>query len=137
MGELVVQVDVSGSISKRELDYYNGHMARIIELCKPERVHVLYVDTHVCKHETFEEGEEFKLEFYSGGGTDMEAGFEYLDKQGIQPEVIVVLTDGYTSFRPTSPASAPVVWCISTDVVAPYGETVPFTMEAWNESKSQ
>ncbi len=128
-GEVVIQVDVSGSISKLELDHYNGHLARIVELCQPERVHVLYTDTDVCKHEVFEQGEEFKLEFYSGGGTDMEAGFAYLDKQGINPEVFVCLTDGYTDFNPANTPAYPVVWCISSDIKAPYGDNIHFTLE--------
>ena len=128
-GEIVVQVDVSGSISKVELDHYNGHMKRIVELCQPERVHVLYTDTSVCKHVVFEQGEEFGLEFYSGGGTDMEAGFEYLADKGINPEVFICLTDGYTSFHEANTPAYPVVWCISSDVTAPYGENVHFTLD--------
>lgn len=129
MGELVVQVDVSGSISKLELDHYNGHLQRIVELCSPERVHVLYTDTRVAKHVTFERGEEFGLEFYSGGGTDMEAGFEYLEQHGIEPEVFVCLTDGYTSFHEANAPDYPVVWCISSNVEAPYGENIHFELE--------
>lgn len=129
MGEVVIQVDVSGSISKTELAYYNGHMARIIEQCNPERVHVLYVDTGVCKHEVFEQGEEVTLEFYSGGGTDMEAGFEFLAKEGIEPEVFVCLTDGYTDFNVDKAPNYPVLWCISSDINAPYGENIHFSLE--------
>jgi hypothetical protein len=129
MGEVVIQVDVSGSISQRELAYYNGHLARIIEQCNPERVHVLYVDTGVCKHEVFEQGEEVKLEFYSGGGTDMEEGFNYIAKEGIDPEVFVCLTDGYTNFNVENAPSYPVLWCISSDIQAPYGENIHFSLE--------
>lgn len=128
MGEVVVQVDVSGSISKVELDHYNGHLKRIVELCNPERVHVLYTDTDVCRHDTFEPGEEFALEFFSGGGTDMEAGFDFLAREGIEPEVFVCLTDGYTSFHPEKAPGYPVVWCISSNVEAPYGENVHFEL---------
>lgn len=128
MGEVVIQIDVSGSISPKELDYYNGHLQRIVELCSPERVHVLYTDTAVAKHDVFERGEEFALTFYCGGGTDMEEGFKYLDKQDIHPEVFVCLTDGYTNFDPSSKPAYPVVWCISSDVEAPYGDTIHFTM---------
>lgn len=130
MGEIVVQVDVSGSISKQELDHYNGHLKRIVELCRPERVHVLYTDTRVAKHVTFEDGEDFGLEFYSGGGTDMEAGFKYLDKEGINPEVFICLTDGYTDFNVANTPAYPVVWCISSRIEAPYGENVHFELEA-------
>ena len=128
-GEIVVQVDVSGSISKTELDHYNGHLKRIVELCNPERVHVLYVDTAVAKHDVFERGEEFGLTFYCGGGTDMEAGFAYLDKEGINPEVFVCLTDGYTDFNVANTPAYPVVWCISSNIEAPYGENIHFSLE--------
>ena len=127
MGELVVQVDVSGSISKKELDYYNGHLSRIIEQCRPEKVHVLYTDTEVQKHVEFECGEGVQLEFYSGGGTDMPAGFDFLAKQGIDPQVFVCLTDGYTGFG--EDPGYPVVWCISSDVEAPWGENIHFELE--------
>lgn len=129
MGEVVIQVDVSGSISQKELSYYNGHMSRIIEQCRPERVHVLYVDTAVCKHQVFEQGEEVTLEFYSGGGTDMEEGFNFLAKEGIEPEVFVCLTDGYTDFNVDKAPSYPVLWCISSDIQAPYGENIHFSLE--------
>lgn len=128
-GEVVIQIDVSGSISKLELDHYNGHLKQIIELCSPERVHVLYTDTAVSKHEVFERGEEVSLNFYCGGGTDMEAGFEYLAKEGIHPEVFVCLTDGYTDFNTSKAPEYPVVWCISSDIEAPYGENIHFSLE--------
>ena len=127
MGELVVQVDVSGSISKKELDYYNGHLSRIISQCRPERVHVLYTDTDVLKHDEFECGEDVALKFQSGGGTHMPAGFDYCAKQGIAPELFVCLTDGYTAFG--EDPGYPVVWCISSDKVATHGENVHFEME--------
>ncbi len=127
MGELAIQVDVSGSISKRELDYYNGHLSRIVKQCNPTKVHVLYTDTDVQKYVEFEQGEEIKLEFFSGGGTDMPAGFDFLNNKGIEPAVFVCLTDGYTGFG--EPPSYPVVWCISSDVTADHGETIHFEME--------
>lgn len=127
MGELVVQVDVSGSISKTELDYYNGHLSRIIEQCRPMKTHVIYTDTEVKRHDEFDCGEEVKLEFFSGGGTHMPAGFDYCAEHGIDPDVFVCLTDGYTDFG--SDPGYPVVWCISSDVQAPHGENVHFEME--------
>jgi len=60
---------------------------------------------------------------------DMEQGFTYIDNMGISPNVFVCLTDGYTDFTPENEPSYPVVWCISSDVKAPYGETIAFEME--------
>jgi predicted metal-dependent peptidase len=128
MGVVVVQIDVSGSISKQELDYYAGHLSRISKQCNPEKIHVIYTDTSVQKHIEFDAGEEVKLEFYSGGGTHMPAGFDWVAEQAIEPSVFVCLTDGYTDFG-DAPAY-PVVWCISNDrITAPYGETIPFEIE--------
>jgi len=81
------------------------------------------------RYEEFEQDQEVKLEFFSGGGTDMEEGFKFIDEQGINPNVFVCLTDGYTGFNEDNAPDYPVVWCISSDVQAPYGETVHFEME--------
>lgn len=129
MGELAIQVDVSGSISKRELDYYNGHMARIVKQCNPTKVHVLYTDTDVVKHDEFDQGHDVKLEFYSGGGTHMPAGMDYCVNKGIFPQVFVCLTDGYSSWDTETDIDFPIVWCVSSDVVPPYGECIHFEME--------
>jgi predicted metal-dependent peptidase len=127
MGELVVQIDVSGSICKRELDYYAGHLSRIVKQCNPTKVHVIYTDTEVVKYVEFDQGQDVSLEFFSGGGTHMPAGFEWVDKQGINPQVFVCLTDGYTDFGEAP--DYPVVWCISSNVEAPHGENVHFELE--------
>ena len=127
MGEVVLQIDISGSVSKREIDYYNGHVSRIMKTCNPSKVHVIYTDTSVQHHEVFEQGQEVKLSFYSGGGTHMPAGFDYCSEHGIEPEVFVSLTDGYTDFG--EQPDYPVVWCISSDMQAPFGENVHFEME--------
>lgn len=129
MGELVVQVDVSGSISQRELAYYNGHLSSIIRQCEPTKVHVLYTDTQVQRHDEFEQGEEVKLEFFSGGGTHMPAGFTYLSERNITPNVFVCLTDGYSSWEINEVLDYTVIWCISSNIVPPYGETIHFEME--------
>jgi predicted metal-dependent peptidase len=127
MGEVVLQIDISGSVSKREIDYYNGHVSRIMKTCSPSKVHVIYTDTSVQHHEVFDQGQEVKLSFYSGGGTHMPAGFDYCAEHGIEPEVFVCLTDGYTDFG--EQPDYPVVWCISSEVEAPFGENVHFEME--------
>jgi len=127
MGTIVLQVDVSGSVTKQEMSYYAGHFARIVELCSPEKVHVIYTDTKVQKHVEFDAGEEVSLQYDGAGGTYMPAGFDWCAEQGIEPEVFICLTDGYTDFG--TPPGYPVVWCISSDVVADHGETVHFDME--------
>lgn len=119
MGELVIQIDVSGSISPAELASYNVHLSRIIEQCRPTKVHVLYTDAEVQNHVEIDWGEDAQLDFYLGGGTYMPAGFDFVAKQGIEPQVFICLTDGFTDFGQAP--SYPVVWCITSEVIAPWG----------------
>jgi len=128
MGEVAIQVDVSGSVSTTELQYYNGHLNRIIKQCSPSKVHVIYTDSAVLKHDVFDQGQEVQISYHAGGGTDMTAGFDFLAEQGIEPSVVVTLTDGYTPFPEGS--AWPTVWCISSDKTSPIGETVHFEMGA-------
>ena len=126
MGEIVIQVDISGSVSPQEIKHYNGHLKSIVELCHPTKVHVIYTDTKVQRHDTFERPEDMEIEFHSGGGTHMPAGFKYIEEQGIKPEVVVTLTDGYTGWDQEPPF--PTIHCISSSEKAPYGENIHFTL---------
>jgi predicted metal-dependent peptidase len=125
MGEIVLQVDISGSVSRKETDYYNGHIKRIIEMCKPSKVHVIYTDTEVQSHEEYDNPDDVHIKHQSGGGTRMEAGFDYIADKGIQPDVVVTLTDGYDDY--TEDPGFPTVWCVSSpNKTVPYGETIHF-----------
>jgi predicted metal-dependent peptidase len=126
MGELAVQVDISGSISREEIKHYNGHLKRIVEMCRPQKIHVIYTDTEVQKHEVFDRPEDMEITYHSGGGTDMRAGFHYLDKEDIKPVCMVTLTDGYTPFPDHT--ELPAIWCISSEVQSPTGETIHFDL---------
>ncbi len=128
MGEVVIQVDISGSVSRQEIAHYNGHLKRIVEQCRPSKVHVIYTDTEVQKHEEFDKPEDVEIQFYSGGGTDMRAGFDYIEAKGIEPEVVVTLTDGYTPFPGEGQYAVDSVWCISTDQRSPVGENIHFDL---------
>jgi len=129
MGKVVCQVDISGSVSMPEIHHYGGHIKRIVEMCRPEEVHVIYTDTEVQKHEVFEQGEEVHINYHSGGGTDMTAGYRWLEKEGIEPDVFITLTDGYTGWP--DKVDVPSIWVISSDIKAPdhAGETIHFEME--------
>jgi predicted metal-dependent peptidase len=127
MGEVVIQVDISGSVSREEIKHYNGHIKRIVETCKPSKVHVIYTDTVVQKHEEFDKPEDVQINYHSGGGTHMPAGFKWVEDQGIDPEVVITLTDGFTDWDTEPPF--PTVHCISSaGQKAPYGVNVHFDM---------
>jgi len=124
MGTLVIESDESGSIDVVTTTHWNGHINKIIELCRPERVIVLHTDTVVAKAEEFE-ADDYPIAFktYAAGGTDMTAGFKWCVDNGVEPDVFVCLTDGYTPFGEAP--GYPVVWLITTrDIEAPHGETI-------------
>jgi len=128
LAEVVLQVDISGSISAKETAHYDGHVRRIIEECNPSLVHVIYTDTKVRKHDIFENPEEVKIKHMRGGGTRMEAGFAYLKEQGIDPAVVVTLTDAEDNYTTTGP-DYPVIWCVSGKRKAPpYGHVIRFAI---------
>lgn len=125
MGTVVIQQDESGSITMPMLKHFTGHINKIIESCKPELVIVLHTSTYVAHVDEYTE-EDFPIIGHTKttGGTDMTAGFEWIQKMGIEPDAFICLTDGYTPFGEAQ--LYPVVWLCTTDVVAPHGETIPY-----------
>lgn len=130
MGTVVIQSDESGSISPDELEHFKGHISKIIETCRPEKVIVLHTDTEVHEHVDEYTMDDLPLAFkaHGGGGTDMRAGVQWCVDQGIDPEVFVTLTDMYTPFPETDPGF-PLVWLATTDTVAPIGDTIRYVVE--------
>lgn len=139
ISNIVAQIDVSGSISKEEAALYLGHIRRIIEQTGPAKLHLLWVDTNVQKSEIvnfdMERGggararedaaDDFTPKMYlSGGGTDMTAGFEFVREKGIEADLHIVFTDGYTPWGNSDMSDCPVVWVITTEgKKAPWGES--------------
>lgn len=125
LGTVVIQIDESGSIGAKELAHFSGHANRIIEVCNPERVIVLHTSSHVAKVEEFTpEDYPIKFQQHTTGGTDMAAGIRWCNDEGIEPDVFVCLTDGYTPWG--EPPMFPVAWLITSNIVAPYGETIHY-----------
>jgi len=84
---------------------------------------VIYCDAAVNHVDTFEPNDELHFDMHGGGGTNFCPPFEYVAENGLKPVCFVYLTDGYGPF-PSAP-EFPTLWCCTTEVVAPFGETVP------------
>lgn len=125
MGTVVIQVDVSGSVTRSEAAHFGGHVQRIAAECQPESIHVLYTDSQVLRHDVFNTAEEVEFNFFTAGGTNMAAGFDYCAEHDIEPDVFITLTDGGTPWG--DPPPYPVVWCVSSDHYQPtHGIHIPF-----------
>lgn len=123
-GNIAVLFDVSGSMSRRDIQACGAEVAEIAQDNHIEEMHVIYVSTHVTKVEYFDlNQDEVKLEPNIGGGTYFHPGFDYMKENDIQPDAVVYFTDGYADFNFEQP-DLPVIWCITSDVIAPWGKTV-------------
>ena len=117
--------DCSGSISDKELATFRGAMAEILTQVKPRETILMSVSTRVNNHSIVYDIEDMNdFSANGGGGTNMEAGFTWLVANGYEPDVVIVLTDGYTRF--TEAPDFPVTWVSTGKAVGsyPYGTAV-------------
>jgi predicted metal-dependent peptidase len=123
---LVVGIDTSGSIwGSPEMDQFAAELRKIVEDVKPQLLDVIYWDTEVAGHQTFEDGQFAiqNLKPKGGGGTDGSVLFKYLSENQIKPDAIVQLTDGYVGDWGST--DVPTLWGITTNgISAPFGTSV-------------
>jgi predicted metal-dependent peptidase len=125
MTELVIGFDTSGSIfGGDEMTRFVSEIKTIIEDVKPSKVHVVYWDTKVAGHQTFEDGQFAvqDLKIKGGGGTDGAVLFDYLRAKHINPQAIVQFTDGYVGSWGHS--DVPTLWAVTSDLQSPWGTTI-------------
>jgi predicted metal-dependent peptidase len=124
VGEIVIAVDCSGSVSARLLSLFEAEIRSILEGQRPERVHVLYFDTCVHKVDVYAAGQQIRLDPVGGGGTDFRPCFDWLAKHQLQPQMLVFLTDLYGTLPKEEP-SYPVLWASTGARQAPFGQLIP------------
>ena len=116
VGHLVIAIDTSGSIGGDELGEFLSEVKGIAEEVNPEVVDLLYWDSEVAGHETYSGSTASDIPNSTkpkgGGGTSPSCISAYLKEKNIQPECVIVLTDGYVGGDWGSEWTAPVMWCI-------------------------
>jgi len=128
LGEIVIAVDTSGSIGKRELEQFAGEISAISEEAQPEAIHVVYCDAAVQSTQEFRASEPVRLEPKGGGGTDFRPPFEWVAENDVAPVCLIYLTDLCCDSFPDTPAY-PVLWVTDSRRTAPFGETVRIGLE--------
>jgi predicted metal-dependent peptidase len=93
MGELVIAVDCSGSITQQVLNAFAAEITAICNELLPSTTHVIYFDSDVSHHDQYDRYEEPEIIPHGGGGTAFRPVFEYIRDNDINPEVTVFLTD--------------------------------------------
>lgn len=124
LGELVVFLDCSGSMDRETVEECLSWTKNAVQSCKPEKIHIVYFTAEIAHVDVFRWNERFTIpDQLPNGGTDFAKAMKYLDN--VRPKAAIWLTDGYDTF-PEPPAGIPVLWLMTTDVVAPYGQNVRF-----------
>lgn len=124
-GDIVFAIDCSGSTSDAMVARCANEVQRIMRALRPEKLHVLYFDTNVKKHEVYGPDDELDVRAYGRGGTMFSPIFEYVAEKGIEPQHVIVATDLYCDDYGPEPGY-PVIWCVMDSNLdnAPWGKVI-------------
>ncbi|MEN8167119.1 MAG: VWA-like domain-containing protein [Pseudomonadota bacterium] len=124
--ELVVALDSSGSIQDEEM----GEFLAEINALKGQiraRVSLLACDSQLAEEApwVFEAWDEFSLpeKITGGGGTSFKPVFEWVEQQGLHPDLLVYFTDAQGAFPDLEPPY-PVIWLVKGKRKTPWGERI-------------
>lgn len=124
--DIVVALDTSGSVSDKEMGEF---LAEIDAIKGQVRARVIL---HACDAQladdgpwSFEPWEEFKLprEFKGGGGTSFLPVFDWLEREGRRPDLLVYFTDADGAF-PVQEPTFPVIWLVKGKGKVPWGQRI-------------
>ena len=124
--DLVVAVDTSGSIKDPEMEEFIDEIDALKGQIRA-RVTLLPCDAKLCEGApwVFEPWEEFtrpnKIE--GGGGTSFLPVFDWVERAGIHPDLLVYFTDAKGAFPPDEP-HFPVVWLVKGRSKVPWGQRI-------------
>ena len=127
-------IDTSGSCH-RAIPAFLGELLAVANDAKPEMIHVIFVDTQVQHHveasaDNFEaDMGEFMTRPPFGGGTDLRAGFSWIEASAPDVEAVICLTDMMTPW-PDGFALSDHTLFVDTDDsndAPPFGRKVAFT----------
>jgi predicted metal-dependent peptidase len=95
MGDVAVNIDVSGSISTEVLTQFISELRGIIDQVRPRNIHLIMWDG-VAHYQLVKELDDLeRIEIVGGGGTNYDCAIEMIEEMGLEPEVVVCMTDGY------------------------------------------
>lgn len=125
---VVVAIDVSGSVSNNELQEFISETAHIIRTARTP-VHLILCDADLQKYwRKMNLGKLLKgVDIKGRGGTDYRPVFAFIKKKKIKPHIIIYFTDGYCKDFPPNPR-VPTIWVLpkegKTDFKPPFGEVL-------------
>jgi len=133
--DIVVAIDTSGSISNTMLNNFLSEVQGIMDCFTTFKIHLFAFDTEVHNPQTFNSDnldDMADYELMGHGGTDFECVFKYLVKEGIEPQRLVMFTDGYPwagEWGNEDYCDTLFVIHGTTSIEAPYGVTTYYDEE--------
>ena len=117
VGELILANDTSGSNTQEELTAYATEMQSIVDTVTPDLIRVLWWDYEVCSEQVFrpDQYEDISkvLKVEGGGGTRLSCVSEYITKEQIKAEAIIVFTDGWVEHDVKWNISTPTLYVVN------------------------
>jgi len=106
--ELIVGVDISGSISDEEYKDFMGEVIGIANSYRQVKMRVIAWASHVDERDDIEvttqtQDRLMSNKFYGGGGTTLGCLADYIEQKNYKSRVFVILTDGYIERNPKLP----------------------------------
>ena len=123
LGEIVVALDTSGSITKKLLAEFLAEVQGLLDFGRPRKLHLLDCDAAIHSTHEFVPGDRVDVQPHGGGGTDFRPVFDYVAEQSFDPCALVYLTDLYGTF-PDAPPPYPVLWVSYGTDSAPFGQVL-------------
>lgn len=124
--DLVVAIDTSGSIKDSEIVEFIEEIDALKGQVRA-RVTLLPCDAALCEGAPFrfEPWEQFSRpdEIKGGGGTSFVPVFQWVAKEGIQPDLLVYFTDADGEFPKQEP-HYPVIWLVKGRSRVPWGQRI-------------
>ena len=123
MGDMVVVIDSSGSITHDDLGAFSGWLRAIHEDMQPSLLWVIHADAAVKHVDRFEPNDQITLSLRGGGGTDFKPAFKWVVDNDIAPACLAYFTDAKGAF-PLHEPDFPVLWMVKGHAATPWGEHV-------------
>jgi len=115
IGEVILAVDTSGSIDNTDIAKVASRIQELCDTLPPERIRVLWWDTQVHGEQIFEGNYSEitrMLKPMGGGGTRAGCVSDYIVKNNLNADCMIVFTDGYVEDTVTWSTTIPAIWVI-------------------------
>ncbi len=118
-------MDTSGSVSDDDLRLALSEVYGSMQQLDAFTLHVMNFDTEIHSYNVYKEGDDFDFKPTGCGGTDLSCISDFIEEREIKIEHLFVMTDGYTC-NWNAAGDYETTFIMTTDVVAPHGETIHY-----------